>query len=207
MKKSRKYILLPVISLLIVHTVSGQYNEDDDEPKKGFRKENLFTGGTISLAFYSNTFLVGANPVFGYSVTKWADAGLVINYTYSSQRDVSYWGSDDKLRQTIYGGGIFAKLYPVRFLFVQAQLEHNNIRQKYIYPGGGLSDIIKVDASSFLIGGGYTSGRDPEFKQPFFYLAVLFDIADNAYSPYTDNLGRVIPIVRGGIQIPLFQKK
>jgi hypothetical protein len=182
--------------------------QDEEEEKRGFKKENMFTGGSISLAFYSNTFLIGANPVFGYSINRWIDAGLVVNYNYASYKDVSYYGSNDKIRQNIYGGGIFTRIFPVRFLFAQAQLEHNFINQKYIPPpGGSVEEIVKVQASSFLVGGGYTSSRDPDSGQPFFYLAVLFDLGKETYSPYKDNLGRTIPIIRAGIQVPLFQKQ
>lgn len=200
----KKYVLLPLIFLSIVNALLAQ---DDEEKKEGgFKKENLFTGGSVSLAFYNNTFLIGANPVFGYSVTSWLDAGVVVNYTYGSARDLSNSGYNDKLRQSIYGGGVFTKLYPARFLFVQAQLEHNYIRQKYFLPGGGEpAETAKVEASSFLVGAGYTSGREPGNGRPFFYLAVLFDIADNVYSPYLNNMRRIIPIVRGGFQVPLFQ--
>ena len=103
-------------------SVWAQDEEEREEKEGGFKKENLFTGGSISLAFYNNTFLVGGSPVFGYSLTKWVDLGVVANYNYTSYRDVSYYGSDDKLRQSVYGGGSFIRLYPVRFLFAQAQV-------------------------------------------------------------------------------------
>jgi hypothetical protein len=93
-------------------------------------------------------------------------------------------------------------------LFAQAQLEHNFIKQKYISPGGGATiNYPNFDVGSFLVGGGYTTGREGRGGEPFFYLAVLFDVSGNQNSPYTDNLGRTIPIVRGGLQIPLFQGK
>lgn len=177
--------------------------QDKDEKEKTPFKENLFTGGSVSLAFYNNTFLIGGSPVIGYSLTEWADAGLVFNYNYTSYRDVNTF--DDKLRQKVYGGGGFVKLYPVRFLFAQAQLEHNFITQKYILPGGGPVTKETVDASSFLIGGGYTTGREGRGGEPFYYLAVLFDVSGSIYSPYTDAYGRTIPIIRAGIQVPLFQ--
>jgi hypothetical protein len=191
-----------VLSLL---SVSFASLAQDDEEKKSF-KENLFTGGSISLAFYNNTFLVGASPVLGYSLTNWADAGIVVNYNYTSYRDVTVY--NDRLRQTQYGGGAFAKLYPVRFLFAQAQVEFNTIKQKYIPPAGGLTvNYPAVNASSFLVGGGYTTGREGKGGQPFYYLAVLFDVSGDINSPYTDATGRSIPIIRAGLQIPLFQKE
>lgn len=180
-------------------------DKDDKSEKKGFKKENLFTGGSISLSYFNEEFLVGANPVFGYSVAKWADVGLVGNYNYTSIRDYSYYGSNDKLRQYVYGGGAFARLFPVRFLFVQGQVEHNWIKEKYIDPTGVTTETSKVSANSVLIGGGFTTGRDPYFKRPYGFLAVLFDVSNNPNSPYLDNLGRAIPVFRAGVNIPLFQ--
>ena len=197
----KRSVLLLTILAMVALKLSAQ--DEKEEKEKGFKKENLFTGGSISLAFYNNTFLVGGSPVFGYSIAKWIDAGIVGNYNYTSYRDVNTF--DDKLRQYVYGGGVFTKIYPLRFLFAQAQFEHNFIRQKYILPGGGPSSTITDDANSFLIGGGYTTGRQGQGGSPFFYLAILFDISGNNNSPYTDAYGRTIPIIRGGIQVPLFQ--
>lgn len=201
MKKAFSILL---ISTFTATSLVAQKKEKDDKEKEDRTfKENLFTGGSVSLAFYNNTFLIGGSPVFGYSLTNWADAGIVVNYTYTSYRDVTVF--DDRLRQTVFGGGGFLKLYPVRFLFAQAQYEHNTIRQKYIPPNGGVGTTTKDNASSFLVGGGYTTGRWGRGGGSFYYLSVLFDVSGNKNSPYTDAYGRTIPIIRGGIQIPLFQ--
>ena len=199
--KSKVIALLLVASIISLNS-KAQDKEEKEKVKVPF-KENLFTGGSISLAFYNNTFLVGGNPVLGYSITNWADLGLVINYTYSSYRDYNFV-FNDKLKQYVYGGGGFVKLYPVKFLFAQAQYEYNFIKQKFI-PNVGVEQEYKGEAGSFLIGGGYTTGRYGRGGGPHFYLAVLFDISNKLGSPYLDSYGRTIPIIRGGIQIPLFQ--
>ena len=175
----------------------------DSTEQRGFKKEKLFTGGSVSLSFGSNSFLIGVNPVLGYSLTNWADAGLAINYNYTSYRDVSVF--DDKLRQSVYGGGVFTRLFPVRFIFVQGQLEHNFIKQKYIPPNGASSETDNRSATSLLVGGGYTTGRYGGSGNTFGYLAVLFDVLKEQDSPYTDNAGRIIPILRAGINVYLFQ--
>ncbi len=189
-----------IASIISLHT-KAQYEE---EKEKVPFKQNLFTGGTISLAFYSNTFLIGGSPVLGYSITNWADLGIVVNYNYTLYRD--YYVFDDKLNQYNYGGGGFVKLYPVKFLFAQAQWEYNFLKLKYVPPNNsGLEQTDRLEASSFLIGGGYTTGRQGRGGAPHYYLAILFDISNNPGSPYTDAYGRTIPIIRGGVQIPLFQ--
>ena len=196
----KKIILSALFATLFITVLHAQ---DEKEEKKGLKKENLFTGGSVSLAFYNNTFLIGGNPVLGYSLANWMDLGLVVNYNYTSYRDYTVF--NDRLRQSVYGGGVFTKLYPVRFLFAQAQVEQNFIRQKYILPNNGSITKNKSDAGSFLIGGGYTTGRDGRGGRPFYYLSVLVDVSGNSNSPYTDAAGRTIPIIRGGIQVPLFQ--
>jgi hypothetical protein len=197
--------LLFLVFMIFCSTQALLAQEEETEEKKGFKKEKLFTGGSISLSFSDNSFLIGGNPVFGYSLTRWADLGIVVNYTYTSFRDYQYY--NDKLRQSVYGGGVFTRLFPVRFIFAQAQIERNWIRLKYIpAPNSGmLSEVRRESGNSVLVGGGYTTGRDPAGGSTFGYLAVLFDISKNENSPYTDNLGRALPIIRAGIHIPLFQ--
>src|SRR5690242_19341982 len=79
--------------------------DENEEEEKGFKKENLFTGGSVSFSFGTGYFLIGGSPVFGYNLTKWLDAGIVVNYFYSEQKD--YIVFDDKLKQNNYGGGGF----------------------------------------------------------------------------------------------------
>lgn len=195
-------ILTFILAVSTFYFPANAQDKEEEKEKVPFR-ENLFTGGSISLAFFNNTFLIGASPVLGYSATDWADVGIVFNYNYTSYRDYNFV-FNDKLKQYVYGGGGFVKLYPVRFLFAQAQYEYNFIKQKFV-PNVGVTQTDQSEAGSFLVGGGYTTGRFGRGGQPFFYLAVLFDVSNNVYSPYTDAYGRAIPIIRGGVQIPLFQ--
>jgi hypothetical protein len=203
----RKFVYLFLMATLVTQLLCAQsIDESSEEEKRGFKKEKLFTGGNIALSFFNNTFLAGASPIFGYSLTNWADAGVVANISYSSTRD--YNGLfNAKLRQTIYGGGAFVRLFPVNFLFVQAQAEHNFIAFKYIPPdnSGGITQKDKTSVNSLLVGAGYTQGRQPG-NNGFFYLSVMFDVSGNKNSPYTDNFGRTIPVIRAGVNVPLFQK-
>lgn len=189
---------------LIACTSTGYAQDEEEVPeKRGFKKENLFTGGSISLGFSNNSFVVGGSPVFGYKIANWIDAGLVGNYQYTSYRH--YWVVNDKLRQSVYGGGVFTRLYPVNFLFAQAQFEHNFITLKYIPPNGASSEKVTTSANSFLVGAGYAEGRVPGMNSGFFSLAVLFDLSNNENSPYMNNQGRPVPIFRAGINVFLFR--
>lgn len=191
------------MTVMLVAGVKAQYEKDDEE-KRGFKKENLFTGGSITASFYSGGTVLGVTPYFGYSLNRFVDVAASVNFNYTSQRDIYVYG--DKVRQTIWGPGAFVRLYPVKFLFAHAQYEHNFIKQKYyaVENSGYQDEVYKFNASSFLVGGGYCSGRQ-DVGDVFYYFSVLWDVKKDINSPYVDELRRTLPIFKAGLQIPLFQ--
>lgn len=202
----RKGILLATV-LLVGATLFAQDEERNADEKKGFKKENLFSGGGITLGLgFGNTvstFSIGGSPVLGYNITPWWDAGIVANYVYTSYNYKNYSPSY-KVKVSTYGGGAFTKIYPFRFIYLQAQYEHNFNRQRVVY-GSGNSTLSKSEANSFLIGGGYAGTRDPYFKRPFFYIGVMADVSGDVNSPYVNAYGNAVPMIWTGLQIPLFQ--
>ncbi len=176
--------------------------DEEEEVKKPFlKKENLFVGGSVGLGFGTGQFSLGVGPYFGYSINKYVDVALSLNYNYISQR---YENTQYKVRQSIIGPGAFVRIYPIKFLFAQAGYEKNFIKFREIY-GSGFPDVItKYNVESFLVGAGYASDRENK-GDGFFYISLLFDVANSLYSPYKDQYGRVNPIIRTGIHFPLFQ--
>ena len=195
-----------VIFILVISVSLNSFAQDESE-EKFFKKENVFTGGTLNVAFGNQVTNLGISPFFGYSLNKYFDVAAVINFNYISER-LDY-PAGDKIRQKLYGPGAFVRLFPVKFLFVQGQYEFNLIRYHYI-PAIGSSlnnDKLKYDAHSFLVGGGYASGRDFSYQKSYYYFSVMWDIAKAPHSPYIDNLHRAVPIFRAGYTIALFQGK
>lgn len=188
---------------LVLQTAIAQENEENTG---SFKKENLFTGGTLNVSFGNNLTSLGISPFFGYSVNKYLDVAASFGVNYLSQRDYSYYNSNDKLRQTNYSPGAFVRVFPVKFLFAQAQYEFNIIKYKYIpAPNSGISsEKGSLDAHSFLVGGGFASGRS-QYNKSFYYISILWDVANAANSPYKDNLNRAVPVIRAGYNIALFQ--
>jgi hypothetical protein len=88
--------------------------------------------------------------------------------------------------------------------WVRGQAEYNFSNVRYTSSLGAV-EKYDDDGKSFLVGGGYTTGRDPEAKNPYFYVSILFDIGGDKSSPYVDENGDPEPIYRAGINIPLFQ--
>lgn len=211
-----------IVFLLVIIAASyssfAQYKRSEETPNKGFKKERLFTGGSVIVSFSNYTTVLGANPMIGYSLTKWLDAGLLFNYTYSSNKHVTYYDvstgyyytSDDKLKQSTFGPGAFFRAYPLNFLFVQGQAELNRTSLKFTPANGGPIVKDNVTAPSLLIGAGYCSGREGPGSL-FYYVSIMADVLKDKNSPYIeqgqDGKIKILPIIRAGFQIPLFQGK
>lgn len=202
-----KKISLVILFFVVFSNVNAQDEKDSQDEKEvrkgGFKKENLFVGGSVAVSFGSGQTDLGLSPYFGYSINKWLDAAVTLNFNYISQRDPY---GPDKFRITTLGPGAFVRIFPVNFLFVQTQYEHNSISQKYI-PGGNFpSEKRKYDANSLLLGAGYASGRG-ESENGYYYFSISFDVLDEPYSPYVDGYQRKLPVIRAGYNISLFQGK
>ncbi len=194
-----------IAAILFGFSLSVTAQDSEEETKTGgFKKENLFTGGNLNVSFFNGTTALGISPYFGYSLTSWLDAAVSVNLNYISQRDVSVYG--DKVRQTILGPGAFVRVFPINFLFAQAQFEHSFITQKYIPAdnSGYSKDKYKTDVNSLLLGIGYASGRERGSKS-YYFMSLSFDVLHLANSPYVDNRQRTIPIINAGFNIALFQ--
>jgi len=199
-----KKIFVMLFVFASCHAFAQSGEDKKEENKGGFKKENLFTGGSATAGFSSYSTILGITPQFGYSLTNWADAGITFNLNYTSQRDYVDYG--DKLRQTVYGPGAFVRLFPVNFLFASAQYEYNMIHVNYIPADNtGISPYKdNVSAGSLLLGAGYAGGRY-RGSNTYYFFSISWDVLANKNSPYIDGLGRSIPIIRAGYNIGLFQ--
>jgi hypothetical protein len=210
----KKIIIALLLMNISVAVVAQKKSDDSQEETSGFKKENLFTGGDLELGFSTYGTDLGINPVLGYSINKWLDAGIAFNFDYNSEKYYDDFGNlYQTIRQTVYGPGAFLKFYPADFLFLQAQFEENFITEKYVVPGSNPVALPSATAPSFLVGIGYAGGREGT-RSLFYYIAVLADVAGNANSPYLDHTynsdgtpasSSIIPIIRAGLQVPLFQ--
>lgn len=190
-----------LLSFNLLLAIASFAQEGETEKPGSSDPTNWFTGGSVSLGLGNGSFNAGLHPHFGYTVAKWVDVAAVVNFEYLAQRD----GFNNKYRTTIYGLGAFARIYPVHFIFLQAQPEYNFIAQKYI-PASGTGPLKEaLNAPSFLVGGGYTTSRSD--KNSFTYLSILIDVIKDVNSPYVDGYGNMLPIIRAGINIGLNRKR
>ncbi len=191
---------ISILALLLIFSVaSAQYNNEQNNTSKGFDKSNLFTGGAVALSLGTGYFTGGVSPYLGYSVNKWLDLAVCASYNYTSQND----GTGNILRQTQFGPGAFVRAFPVRFVYGQAQLEENFLKEKGI-SAGITSYKSNVSATSLLVGIGYASGHE-ENNNSYYYISISYDMLNDPNSPYIDIYGRKIPVFKAGLNIALFQ--
>src|SRR5688572_19329870 len=98
-----KRIIVTALLITSFLGVTAQETTEDEPAKKGFRRDNIFVGGSIAFGLGSGTFSVGANPEVGYSIANWLDAGISTNINYYSLR--AEYNNGYRQRSTTYGAG------------------------------------------------------------------------------------------------------
>lgn len=199
-----KKISILFITCLNLTTSFSQRENREEEKGLGFRKENVFVGGSLALGYGTvndgfgggSNLVLGLNPEIGYSLAQWVDVGFAFNAIYNSTRfnDFSY-----RYRQTAFntGVGVFTRIHPFNSFFIQAQPEHNWIAytQTNLDQPGVPKIRQKVEANSFLVGVGYGQRI---IGQSSFFTVLMFDLNKEVFSPYRDGFGNALPVIRGG---------
>lgn len=184
--------------------------QDSQEESHGFKMDHVFVGASLGLGFGSGVFNVGGNPEVGYSITNWLDAGISGNINYTSIKP--QYNNNYRQRSTIYGGGAFLRMYPVRGLFLQVLPEYNWIKSNVRDMQSGTDFKLKDQAPSLLLGVGYGSHV---VGQTGFFTSISFDVGNNSNSPYInyylDNYGNVtrnrVPVIRTGFNVYLGRRQ
>jgi hypothetical protein len=198
----KKVITSSILFLVIMASSAQQYN--NTIPKSNsFKQENIFIGGSLGLGGGSGGFSIGANPEIGYSFNQWFDAGVALNINYTTQNYTDIYSNNIKYKTFNYGAGIFARVWPVNFLFIQVQPEYNFIHYSTnINNTGNVSNTI--NAASLLAGVGY-GGKF--IGSHYSYLVLMIDLLNNPNSPYRDYYNNVLPVFRGGFGFYLHPSK
>ena len=184
--------------LLIVSVSSFAQQNDVDERKGKFKKENIFLGSSLNLGLANRSFNLGLNPEIGYSVTKWLDAGVALNINYFSQNASEF--SSIRLRNFNYGGGTFLRIWPVSFLHIQVQPEFNWISSSQKDVLTNQTGNYNYNAGSLLVGIGYGTRV---LGSHYSYVTLMIDVLQNRNSPYRDQYNDPLPVFRAGFGIYL----
>jgi hypothetical protein len=210
---------LLIITLLCGFAIASKAQE---KPSTIFTKENAFVGasGTFNIGTADGTgVLIGLNPMYGYFIKNWLDVAAVVNLQYNSfELDPIALNNGRRKKSFLAGVGISSRIYPIDFLYIQAQPEVNAIfaTENPIFSGGASGTQIKYTkiVPSLLTGVGMKRGFAK--GRTFAYASILFDVLANKYSPYrsvtsyllgtiipSNTSGNILPIYRVGINIAL----
>jgi hypothetical protein len=190
-------IIIACMLSLSISSFAQRENEEEERSHK-FRKDNIFLGGAIGLGLGGGGFSAGANPEAGYSIAQWLDMGISTNFNYYSFPAEQNGGI--RQRSFNYGGGVFARIYPIRSIFIQVLPEYNIIKNNFRNVFTGDESSFRQEAPSLLLGLGYTSR---EIGASSFYTIIMFDAGNNVNSPYIGSLGSKFPILRTGFNFYL----
>lgn len=176
------------------------------ELTKDFTPGRVFLGGSLALGVGNYSFNVGATPEIGYSFNDWLDAGVAVNVNYQSIRADPNYNNNIRQRSFNYGGGPFFRVFPLKFVFLQGQFEHNWMDYSFKNMNSGASSIpsYSIQSNSFLAGIGYSQRI---IGQSSFYTVLMIDLLTDRYSPYRDYNNAAIPILRAGFNIYLHSGK
>jgi hypothetical protein len=172
-----------------------QDRDEQDQPSKEFTPSRIFAGGSLALGLGSYSFNLGATPEVGYSFNDWLDAGLAVNVNYQSIRADPNYNDNIRQRSFNYGGGPFFRVYPLKFIFLQGQFEHNWMDYNLKDMNDNSTSSFTTQSNSFLAGIGYSQRI---IGQSSFYTVLMIDLLTDKYSPYRDYNNEPIPILRAG---------
>jgi len=162
-------------------TQEGKVNKQKQKPM--VRK--WFTGGMIGAGFSSYSTYVEIAPIVGYKITPDFHVGTRITYIYNSYKFIyqTVPPTEERVNLNHYGASLFLRYQFFKFLFAHVEYEALSFD---LYKDLRGRDRIWVN--SLFVGGGIyqnVGGR------AFMTVAILFNLLDNEYSPYSNPMFRI----------------
>jgi hypothetical protein len=128
--------------------------------------DKLYYGGNLGFNFSNIGYFANVSPLVGYHITPKFSAGVTVTYMY-----YEFHTPYGTLKNSIYGGGIFARYFIFENIFAHAEIQALN---------GEWVDGNRFNLYPFLVGGGYR-GRITE--RASFFTMILYDLNYSIYSP------------------------
>lgn len=120
-----------------------QQLQDQTVYKKGFDKRRFFFGGDLGVQFGSLT-AIDIAPTVGYTFHRMFKMGLSFTFEYFAYNYYTQT-SVERRKYFIYGGSIFARFYPIKYVYLHIEMmglnqpRPNNDKRRWMgYPLVGL---------------------------------------------------------------------
>lgn len=174
-----------------VYSSSGGKVNKRNQEKTGFDPSRIIYGGGIGLGFANNVFAIAVSPIIGYRISERFAAGIGIGYQYYQANDaIQYFNINTGLNEfytiktSIYTGSVWGRFIVWNNIFVQAEVEGNNLETFDIYYDNNSQFVVdkdRITVPSILLGAGI---RQPISERVSFLAAALYDVLQQPYSPY-----------------------
>lgn len=186
-----KRLLLCLFMVAAVQLAHAQYYKTDTLPRRKRQVESsrLILGGSLGLSFgdYTN---INVSPLVGYRISQLFAAGINVNAQYGAENFRDFNNNlIQKNKYTIFGGGVWGRVYPLEWLFIHIQPEYNFINLNTTYyddPKQTVKDNYGVP--SLLMGAGYVQ---PIGGRASFSIMALYDVLQDSRSPYSGIILRI----------------
>jgi hypothetical protein len=170
-----KPAVLAVIALLLCALpAAGQQPDSTVAPPPPAKPEgrNVFFGGTVGLSFGSY-FRVSVQPMVGYNFSRMFSGGVKIGYEYINDAR-----STPTLTWNNYGASVFGRLRFIPQAYLHAEFAYVNYGAKT-----GNLESERIWVPFLYLGAGYYQPISPKTA---LFVEVLFDVLQDANSPYND---------------------
>ncbi len=175
--------LLFSFAVLFTTEISAQAREFEavkqsrEKPSRSgkFDASRLRYGGSFGATFGDITF-VEISPTVGYLLTDQFMVGLGGRYMYFEERF-----RFTRYTTNIYGANTFAQYFFMENFIAHTEFEVLNLDDRFI-------PDERVNVNSFFVGGGY---RSMISDRSFASILVLFNLTEDANTPYTNPVVRV----------------
>ena len=159
-----------------LHAQARDISSSITDKKSKFDWDKVVVGGGFGASFGTITN-IDLSPSIGYKVKDFWLAGVGTRYVYFSDKRFN-----PAFTTNIYGGGPFTQLYFLESFLVHSEYEFLNVEQLDSFEE-------RTFIQSWLVGGGYRSSIGG--GNSFASFIVLFDLIQDANSPYTNPIFRV----------------
>lgn len=182
----RALLFLFTIFVLTTSAQDDFFTEQSSTKKtkdKSFFDKRLFFGGNFGIQVGEPT-IIELSPLIGYRITEKLSSGIQINYNYIHVSRLN-------ISTMVYGGSVFTNYYFTKNFFARGEYEWLSLESRYFHPA-----IYKTQKRfsihNVLVGGGY---RQQLGERSFVNLIILWNLNDNALSPYQN------PIIRMSFEL------
>ncbi len=184
MKKVLFILSLFMAVTTVLQAQGSRMNMPQNNPVAA-QPSRVFFGGGLGLTF-GNYTRIAINPMVGYRFTPKISGGLRANYEYIRDKRFS-----PVLEGSNYGGSLFGRYRIIPQAYAHAEFAYNSYT--FLNFNG---DTFRNWVPFLFLGGGYVQ---PIGGNTAFYVELLFDVLNDANSPYQ----RWNPFISMGVGVGL----